>query len=164
MKVDLRQEERTDTTPSDAIVVTPTDERSRWPFVATALVLVTLAIAAFVAMNGRTSPEQATQAVYLDPMTAARESGPYAQPEVGPWVDAMTGTREGGVYAQPEVGPWVDAMTGTREGGVYAPATGPWVDASTGAREGGGYAQPAPEPYADGMTGAREGGGYETTP
>ena len=128
MKVDLRQEQRTTET-GDATVLSPTDVRSRWPFVATALVLLTLAIAAFVAMNGRTSPEQATQAVYLDPMTAAREGGPYAQPEVGPWVDAMTGAREGAGYAQPDVGPWVDAMTGAREGGGYA--TGEPADTAT---------------------------------
>ena len=120
MKVDLRQEERTAETSSDGVVLAPTDVRSRWPFVATALVLVTLAIAAFAAMNGRTSPEQATHAVYLDPMTAAREGGPYAQPAVGPWVDAMTGTREGGGYAQPAPGPYADGMTGIREGGAYA--------------------------------------------
>jgi hypothetical protein len=129
MKVDLRQEERTGETPSDATVLAPTDVRSRWPFVATALVLVTLAIAAFVAMNGRTSPEQATHAVYLDPMTAAREGGPYAQPAVGPWVDAMTGAREGGPYARPPVQPNTDGMTGAREGGVYA--TGEPADTAT---------------------------------
>jgi len=120
MKVDLRQEERTAATSSDATILAPTDVRSRWPFVATALVLVTLAIAAFAAMNGRTSPEQATHAVYLDPMTAAREGGPYAQPAVGPWVDAMTGAREGGGYAQPAPEPYADGMTGIREGGAYA--------------------------------------------
>ena len=141
MKVDLRQEERTAATASDAIVLAPENERSRWPFVATAVVLVTLAIAAFAAMNGRTSPQPATHAVYLDPMTAAREGGPYAQPVVGPWVDASTGAREGGVYAQPAVGPWVDAMTGAREGGGYAHATaGTHPAPMTGVREAGPYA------------------------
>ncbi len=146
MKVDLRQEERPGTTPADAIVIAPRDVRSpRWPFVATALVLATLAIATFVAMNGRTAPEPAIQAVYLDPMTAAREGGPYAQPAVGPWVDALTGAREGGGYAQPAVGPWVDAMTGAREGGGYAHATaGTHPTPMTGAREGGPYATDDP--------------------
>jgi hypothetical protein len=60
--------------------------------------------------------------VYLDPMTSAREGGPYVNTTTpASFPDPMTAVREGGPYASPipatDTSP--DAMTSAREGGPY---------------------------------------------
>ena len=117
MKVE--QQERTASRRPEPDGATPRRHDARLAAVAISLVLVAVAIGSIATLNGRTTPSQGSRAVYLDPMTGAREAGPYAQPLVGGYVDAQTASREGGPYAVISAAP-MGPMTASREGGPYA--------------------------------------------
>lgn len=97
-----------------------------WAWIATTLSIVVVAASAFAMWQGRPEPATETMvSVYLDPMTSAREGGPYAEPPAPTsFPDAMTSVREGGAYVSTapatDSRSATDPMTALREGGTYA--------------------------------------------
>ncbi len=146
MKTALQQE-RTAVTPPGSDGGAPEDGGAprgggvRWAAIALSLVVVALGIGTFATLHGSTGTQE-SHPVYLDPMTGAREGGPYVQPVVGPWVDGLTRLREGSGYATTSSTDAAGAMTGIREAGPYGSSAN--QDAMTSAREGGPYVTPAP--------------------
>ena len=100
MKVE-QQDERTASRLPEPDGAAPKGLGTRLAAIAISLALVAVVIGTIATLNGQTTPSHGSRAVYLDPMTGAREGGPYAQPVVGRYVDAQTASREGGAYVTP---------------------------------------------------------------